>query len=129
MPRKQRQTQTPGAQTADTAPDAEKALEAGRAGGTHRVAKHPDPETLPKSPVKGDPERRQSATVNSRKEMSYAEAMKRLAMTKELRKLKKLANPTDAERRRMDEIEPQALTRSVLTEQGWVAVAPERKEE
>lgn len=70
------------------------AIDAGQAGGTHRVAKHPPADALPKSKVKGDPQRPKTAAVNAKKEMPYAEAMK-------LR-------------------EAGTLKRSVLTDQGWV---------
>lgn len=72
----------------------DKAIAAGQSGRAHKIAK-PKP-IVPASKVKGDPERPAEAAVNAKKEMSYEQAMKLLAEGK--------------------------LTRSVLTEQGWVAV-------
>lgn len=80
----------------DTTHDTEKALAAGANGGAHRVAKHPDPETLPRSPVQGDPDRPADAAVNAKGEMKYDEAMKLLEAGK--------------------------LKRAVLTERGWLTV-------
>lgn len=82
-----------------TASDPDAAIAAGQRGGTHKVQKHPDPETLPKSDVQGDPDAGPDAPVNAQKEMSYDEAMKLLSAGK--------------------------LKRSVLTERGWV-VAPKQ---
>ena len=72
------------------------AIAAGQRGGAHKVSKHPDPATLPKSKVAGDPERPAEAPVNAKREMKYDEAMKLLGEGK--------------------------LVRSVLTERGWVVV-------
>lgn len=99
MPRKP-VTRQPGSapeptEQVDTESNVDKAIEAGRSGGTHKVAK-PKP-VVPPSKVQGDPERPATAAVNAKKEMSYAEAMKLLAAGE--------------------------LKRSVLTDQGWVCVA------
>lgn len=94
MPRNPTATRQPGDTPADTEHDENAAIAAAQSGGTHKVAK-PRP-AAPKSPVVGDPARPKDAVVNQREEMSYDEAMKLLAEGK--------------------------LTRSVLTEQGWVAV-------
>jgi len=83
--------------TADTERSDDAALEAGQQGKTHKVSKHPDPATLPKSQVQGDPERPGDTPVNTKPEMKYADAMRLLDEGK--------------------------LKRSVLTDQGWVTVA------
>lgn len=70
------------------------AIEAGQAGKTHKVEK-PKP-IVPPSKVKGDPARPAAAAVNAKPEMPYAEAMKKIAAGE--------------------------ITRSVLTDKGWIAV-------
>lgn len=112
----------PGTKAADTERSDDKAIAAGKAGKAHKVSKHPDVETLPKSKVRGDPERPADAAVNAKKEMTYAKAMDALADRKALDKLRKIESPTEAQAERMAELEKTALTRNVLTEQGWVCV-------
>lgn len=85
---------SPGQEQGASDPDA--AIAAGRRGGTHRVAKPRDP--VAPSRVKGDPERPKTAAVNAKPEISYAEAMAAQAAG--------------------------TLTRSVLTEKGWVTASP-----
>lgn len=75
--------------------DIDAAVDAGQAGKTHKIAKAKP--IVPPSKVKGDPLRKPTAAVNAKAEMPYAEAMK-----------KKDAGE---------------LTRSVLTDRGWVVVA------
>jgi len=104
MPRQPRKVRTPGspaettpaAPAGDTAPDQDAAIAAGAAGGTHKVSKHPDPKTLPKSKIVGDPARRPDMPVNAKGEMKYEDALKLMNEGK--------------------------LTRSVLTDQGWLVV-------
>lgn len=81
-----------------TESDIDAALEAGAAGGTHRIVK-PKPEVGPARLPRPDPTRTQSAAVNQAPAMSYDEAMDALARGE--------------------------LKRSTLTERGWVAVAQE----
>lgn len=110
----------PGEAAPDAESDVDAAIAAGKAGGTHRIAKqHPNPGP---SKVKGDPERPPEAAVNARREMSYDQAMKGLAAREELEVLKRLASPTDEQRLRMAALSKIALTRNVLTERGWVCV-------
>lgn len=104
----------------DTESNVEAALAAGQAGGTHKISKeHPNPGP---SKVKGDPGRPSGAAVNMKPEMNYEQAMKRLEASRELSELKRLQQPTDAQRSRMAELAKIALTRNVLTPQGWVCV-------
>ena len=98
--RQARQPGAPAPKPADTESDADKAIIAGKAGGTHKVAKHPPVESLPQSKVKGDPDRPRDMPVNAKGEVKYEDAMKAL--------------------------QAGTLKRSVLTERGWV-VAPGRK--
>ena len=119
MPRRPPEPREPGVSSEDAA------IAAGQSGGTHRVQKHPDPETLPKSKVKGDPDRPADAAVNAKKEMSYAEAMKALEARNELDQLRKHQIPTEKQQARIEELTPIALQRNVLTEKGWVCVSRE----
>lgn len=112
----------PGAAEGKHDPDA--AIAAGQRGGTHKVTKARPP--VPASKVKGDPERPPEAAVNAKREMKYEDAMKAHAAAVELAKLEGVQNPTAEQAKRMDELRKVALTRSVLTEQGWVA-APNKK--
>lgn len=73
--------------------DVDEAIDMAAQGKARRIAK-PKPEVAP-SPIKGDPARPAAAPVNAKREMSYADAMAAL--------------------------EAGTLTRSVLTEKGWVA--------
>lgn len=110
----------PGEPAVDTESNVEAAIAAGKSGGTHKIAKqHPNPGP---SKVKGDPERPATAAVNARREMSVAQAMKGLEARRELDDLRGLSNPTDEQRMRMTELSKVALTRNVLTEEGWVCV-------
>lgn len=106
----------------DTESDADKAILAGKQGKTHRVAKHPDLATLPKSKVQGDPERPADAAVNAKKEMSYEKAMAALRDRNELDRLLKVAEPNATQAERIEALRTTALMRNVLTEQGWVCV-------
>lgn len=113
----------------DTEHDTDKALEAGQSGGTHKVTK-PKPE-VGLSKVKGDPTRPADAAVNAKKEMPYVEAMKLHAKAIELNRLFEQGRPRDAAGgeawdKEVAALRPLAQTKSILTEQGWVAV-PNRK--
>jgi hypothetical protein len=103
-PKKPKTVRQPGAAEPATAPATEhgesnvdEAIDLAAKGQARKIAK-PKPK-VPPSKVKGDPERSPEAAVNAKREMTYAEAMKRL--------------------------EAGALERSVLTEMGWVS--PPRK--
>jgi len=85
-------TDTSAAGSTESNPDA--AVAAAQTGGTHKVTR-PKPQ-VPPSPVKGDPHRPQGTGVNAKPTMTYDEAMAAL--------------------------EAGTLKKSVLTEQGWVAV-------
>jgi hypothetical protein len=82
--------QVPG-ETADTSHSVDAALEAAARGGTHRVKKHRD---APPAPTVDDPLREPGVGINAKPGMSYDEAMAAFKAG--------------------------TLTRSVLTEQGWV---------
>jgi len=104
MAKKPKQTRTPGEQApagtgaqAGDQSDVDAAIAAGQSGKARKIAK--PRAAVPASKVKGDPLRAPEAAVNAKKEMPYAEAMVLLEAGK--------------------------LTRSVLTEKGWVA-APNR---
>lgn len=77
-----------------TESNVDEAIALAQSGKARKVAK-PKPVVQP-SKVRGDPDRPKSAAVNSKAQMSYADAMKALAAG--------------------------TLKRSVLTERGWVAV-------
>lgn len=97
MPRTRKNPPAPAPEAPGAAgeSDVDAAIAAGKAGGTHKVEK-PKPR-VPKSGVVGDPERpKKDDNVNARPEMSYQEAMEKLAKGE--------------------------LKRSVLTDQGWVSV-------
>lgn len=119
--RKPKVTAEPGAAPADTEHDVDAALAAGASGGAHKVAKHPDPATLPKSPVKGDPLRKASAAVNAKEEMPYDKAMKMHEAALELRDLQEINHPSDEQRKRIAALQPIAQKKAILTPQGWVA--------
>lgn len=123
MMKKPKPTQ-PGSAPADTEHDVDKALAAGSEGKAHKVVK-PKP-VAPPSRVRGDPERPAEAAVNAKREMPYDEAMKAHDAAKELIRLQELDNPTDAQRARMEALEPIAMKKSILTERGWVAM-PNRR--
>ncbi len=82
----------PDVQPGDTESNVDEAIAAGQAGRTRKIVK-PRAVVAP-SKIKGDPERPAAMPVNAKRQMSYAEAMKLRSAGK--------------------------LTKSVLTELGWV---------
>ena len=124
MPPRNRQPKhiaEPGSAPVDTVHDEDAALAAGQAGGTHEVRKHADPETLPPSPVQGDPLRKKTAPVNAKQDMTYAQAMKKHEAAVELRDLRDIQAPSAEQRRRIAELAPIAQKKAILTELGWLA--------
>lgn len=103
--RRPSRVQQPGAEPqAAEAPgesDVDEAIAAAQSGRARKIAK-PKPQ-VPASRVRGDPERPKEAAVNAKREMSYDEAMK-------LRREGK-------------------LTRSVLTDEGWVTPLPSEEQQ
>ena len=137
------ETEAPGAGSTVVEYDDDAAVDAGQAGGTHKVAKnHPRVE---RSKVRGDPQRPPDAAVNAKKEMAYDEAMAMLGAETETKELQEersrlreesanLGDAQDEQERKTEILDRTAqinariaelaklprLTRSVLTEKGWV---------
>ena len=111
---------------AETESNVDDAIAHAAQGKARRIVK-PKPK-VPPSKVKGDPGRPGTAAVNAKREMSYEQAMKALEAANELEALRRIISispATEAQATRMAELQEIALTRSVLTERGWV-VAPNR---
>lgn len=85
------EVQVPGEESGDTEHSTEAALDAGASGRAHRVRKHRLP---PPAPTVDDPARPAGVGINAKAEISYDEAMERLASGE--------------------------LTKAVLTPDGWV---------
>jgi hypothetical protein len=119
--------QNAGQAGAQSDPDA--AIAAAQSGKARRIAKPRAP--VAPSKTKGDPDRPAAAPVNAKKEVTYAEAMKKYQATVELFALLDNGPPSGAEARKaydaqVAELQTRSMKRSILTEQGWVAM-PNRR--